>query len=724
MTGIWQLFRSDLKRATSNVMAVIVLCGLIVIPSAFTWFNVIGSWQPFDNTKSLKVAVASVDKGYTSPLLPLHVNVGSIVESALRANDQLDWVITSKEDAIAGTESGDYYAAMVLPENFSERMLTFYTAGSQRTKIDYYTNDKSNPLAPLITSEGADDLSAKINAEFTKELSDIALSLVLSLEKTLTDSESQAAYGRIEAHLGQVGSQLRAASGTATMFTALLQASEPLVNGASGLLSSVESEFSGAEGLVQGGITAVQDADSAIGQATQALTSAFEASRAQLAGFSSEIDRIFTGINTDADASVALIGKMDADLGTLISNHEALRERLVNDVQPKVPEADLPAFEAIVADLDSAIAGEKDLQSRLQATADGIATGNSDVQQFRESIDTRINEAQTALDDANSIYVNNLQPTLEELGTTLAAVGSSLNSVAGEVSGVSNAAGGIVTIIENAASDNQVLAEALGGAADEVDRVQQALATAIDSGDFSQIGKIIGSNPSVLATALAQPIGLDRIPVYPVVSFGAGMAALYAILSLWVGALLMSVTLRVAPPTRAFDGGPELKLHEQFLGRYMIFGLLGLAQSTLVFLGNIFLVGLDPVHPLLFMLVGWVSSTVFTFIIYTLVVSFRDAGKALAVFLLVIQVSAAGGAYPLSLLPQWFQNISPFLPGTHAMDAFRDALAGIYQGDYWISIGWLLFFLVPMLLLGLAIRKPLIGFNDKMDAALQSTKLL
>ncbi len=97
-------------------MSVIVLCGLIVIPSAFTWFNVIGSWEPFDNTKNLKVAVASVDKGYTSAMIPIHVNIGSMVESTLRANDQLDWVITDKDDAIAGTESGEYYAAMVLPE--------------------------------------------------------------------------------------------------------------------------------------------------------------------------------------------------------------------------------------------------------------------------------------------------------------------------------------------------------------------------------------------------------------------------------------------------------------------------------------------------------------------------------------------------------------------------------------------------------------------------------
>ena len=60
------------------------------------------------------ISIASESR-YTSPLFPMHVNVGRLVESALRANDQLDWVITSKKDAIAGTESGDYYAASASP---------------------------------------------------------------------------------------------------------------------------------------------------------------------------------------------------------------------------------------------------------------------------------------------------------------------------------------------------------------------------------------------------------------------------------------------------------------------------------------------------------------------------------------------------------------------------------------------------------------------------------
>ena len=724
MRGIWQQFRSDLRRATSSVMAVIVLCGLVVIPSAFTWLNVIGSWEPFDNTKNLKVAVASVDEGYTSPLIPLHMNVGSLVESALRANDQLDWVITTKEDAIAGTESGEYYAAMVLPKDFSERMLTFYTAGSKQTQIDYYTNDKSNPLAPLITSEGADDLTAKINSQFMKELSDIALSLVSSIAKNLGSPASEAAFVRIEAHISSVAVQLRAASGTATMFTGILAASVPLVEGGASLLGTVESEFSSATGTVQDGLTAAADADQAIIRASELLAAAFQAGSTQLGEFSSAVDRVFSGLDAGATTTTNSIGVLVDDLGTLIERHEELRARLVEDVQPNLPEEDIPSFEAVLESLDTALAEERDLQARLQQEADAVVQGNADVQQFRSDIDQRIVGAQSALDNAGAVFTNDVKPTLDELAQTLTAVSSGLGGIASDVAGLGSTASGVTEMLTNAATENGELASALGDAADEADRVAGLLSKAIDSGDFGEISKIIGSNPSVLATALSQPIGLDRIPVYPVVSFGAGMAPLYSTLSLWVGALLLCVTLRVAPAERKDDTEPKLQLHQQFLGRYGLFAVLGLMQSTLVFLGNIFIVGLEPVHPFLFMLVGWVTSLVFTFVIYTLVVSFSDAGKALAVFLLVIQVAGAGGAYPLALLPQWFQNVSPFLPGTHSIDAFRAALAGIYQGDYWISVLLLLAFVLPMLLLGLLLRKPLIGVNGKMEKMLQSTKLM
>ena len=102
MKNILKIFIDDVKRIRKNVIAMIVVIGVLVVPCLYAWFNIAASWDPYNNTGNLKVAVASVDEGYTGSLIPLEINVGEQVISALRENTQMDWVFTSKEKAMEG----------------------------------------------------------------------------------------------------------------------------------------------------------------------------------------------------------------------------------------------------------------------------------------------------------------------------------------------------------------------------------------------------------------------------------------------------------------------------------------------------------------------------------------------------------------------------------------------------------------------------------------------
>ena len=108
MKNILKIFIDDVKRIRKNVIAMIVVIGVLVVPCLYAWFNIAASWDPYNNTGNLKVAVASVDEGYTGSLIPLEINVGEQVISALRENTQMDWVFTSKEKALEGVKSGNY----------------------------------------------------------------------------------------------------------------------------------------------------------------------------------------------------------------------------------------------------------------------------------------------------------------------------------------------------------------------------------------------------------------------------------------------------------------------------------------------------------------------------------------------------------------------------------------------------------------------------------------
>ena len=127
MKNIWEIFRRDIKRIKNNVIAMIVIMGITVVPCLYAWFNIAASWDPYKNTGNLKVAVASVDKGYEGSLIPLELNMGDQVLTSLRSNSQLDWVFTSKKKAVSEVKSGKYYAAIVIPENFSTDMMSLFS---------------------------------------------------------------------------------------------------------------------------------------------------------------------------------------------------------------------------------------------------------------------------------------------------------------------------------------------------------------------------------------------------------------------------------------------------------------------------------------------------------------------------------------------------------------------------------------------------------------------
>ena len=97
MSNIFSLIRHDYGQATRNVIAGMVLVGVVLIPSFFAWFNVLSSWKPFDNVDNLKVAVASSDEGFESNLFPMRINVGEQVVSQLRANSDIDWQFVSTD---------------------------------------------------------------------------------------------------------------------------------------------------------------------------------------------------------------------------------------------------------------------------------------------------------------------------------------------------------------------------------------------------------------------------------------------------------------------------------------------------------------------------------------------------------------------------------------------------------------------------------------------------
>ncbi|MGO1910854.1 MAG: YhgE/Pip family protein [Corynebacterium sp.] len=782
MSNALSILRSDLRGLRNNVMSSVVVVGLILIPLLFSTFNVLASWNPFDNTDQLKIAVASTDEGHESDLASLKINLGDQVLSQLSRNDQIDWVITAEDEAIEGTKAGDYYAAIVLPPTFSTDMLTFYVEGSEPSTLDLYTNEKKNALSTVITSQGAEGMISQINETFTRTISSVGLGLVSSLDDYLEQDDTQAAIQRVESRVENVSTRLHSGAQTVRSLTGLLDTSIPLVEGAGNIVEAAGGQFDDPSSQAGDGAGAASDLDSTLRGATDSLETALDATGQSYAAVGERLDELFDSADATSTSTASTFRTMAQRVQEQVDFFQSLRDSLESNVSGVLPDVAEPGYERVLSRLDAAIDRSTDLHDNLAQTAEDIEAGTSSSESSRQDSRDAISRARAAVDDAVTSYREDLKPQLDSLGETLDSLGDNISSVRedlGDIRGtISDSPGSVGEALARTRDATATMADRLDEHADRFSELQQALATAGDTGDFSRLAEVVGSDPEALASQLAAPVEVERDPVFPVASFGVGMAPLYTALALWIGATITAVLVRTGLPEKKTagkdaagsdgaasggdggDGGdgdgndaaaaaagedattqdvaaaepsgasdtsdtePEYTRAQQYFGRFGIFALIGLAQSTLAVLSLIFFVEIDAAHPFLLMICGWITSLVFMLVVYTLVLSFGSAGKAIAVLLLVFQVSGAGGAYPLPLLPQWFQNISPWLPATHAIDAMRAAIAGVYRGDLWIELGLLLLFAVPALILGLVLRRLLDGYNRKTTEAIESTKIM
>ncbi|WP_278755798.1 YhgE/Pip domain-containing protein [Corynebacterium stationis] len=721
MRDALSVVKNDFSKVRRSVMATCMLLFLIIIPLLFTWFNVLAAWDPFGNTKDLKIAVASEDDGYTSDFFPIEVNAGDQVLSQLRANEQMDWVITNPSDAIEGTKSGEYYASIILPSTFSDDMLTFYADGSQPAQIALHTNEKKNALAPTIANKGAEGISANISETFTRTIGDVSLGLVTSLSDFLDQGDTQDALSRIEARAENLQSQLRNGARTARTMGDLTESAIPLLESAQRIIDTPRPSLS----------DTTRDGITDISASSDALDGALSATRESYAIVGDRIDALYETANISRETRSETLNTLADNVQLNINAYEGLKDTVNTRIRPLAP----AEAATLTGQLDEAIAAQESVRDRLRAASDSDSPERPDF--------SSLDRASSAIEDVRN---SGIRDQVSQLAQTLRGIGDTIELPEGDIQLNTDSLAGASAALDDVGAT-------LDQNADRLDDLLDRINTASRTGDLSEIAAIVGDDPEAFAQALAAPVEVERQAIYPVASFGVGMAPLYTTLALWVGALLAAVALRtdVAAkltkhrpnrfdeevdleneteddtaeiPSEAPEEPEEIGPFAKYFGRYGTFALVGLAQSTLLTLGLIFFVKLEPAHPFLLVLAGWVSSCIFMLLVYALTVALSNAGKALAVFLLVIQISSAGGSYPLQLLPHWFQSVSPWLPATYSIRAFRSALAGSYGADYWIALATLLLFIIPALILGVVLRKPLANYTSGLYKALAKTKMM
>ena len=262
MKNIWNIFRADWRRLTASVVAVVVLLGLCLVPCLYAWFNILSNWDPYGtaSTSRISVAVASEDAG--CEVLGLEVNIGALVLQGLESNDQMGWVfVDSRAEALDGVESGDYYAALIVPEEFTEDFVSILSGDLRHPQIQYYENEKKNAIAPKITSKAKTAVQEQINTTVIGKAAE-ALTTAGSVFKAMgLDSEALA---------DGIMDKLTGARQEMAQLQQVLLSLKDVMNGADGLLTAASVTIADARGTVE-------DADAAAGSTVQLISTGLSA---------------------------------------------------------------------------------------------------------------------------------------------------------------------------------------------------------------------------------------------------------------------------------------------------------------------------------------------------------------------------------------------------------------------------------------------------------------
>lgn len=709
MGNVLRVFWRDVKRIAKVPPAWLVVVFLIVLPSIYTWFNVIGFWNPYENTGNMRVCVVNEDKSVEDETLG-HLDLGAQIIGELENNDQLGWSFVDREEAMREVESGEAYAAIVIPEDFSADMATILSGDFQRPQIEYYVNEKLGPVAPKITDTGATTLDITVNDAF---VSTVSATVASTIDEKLAESK-----GDLETAKGSAVSKLeQGSSGVADAREALsnLATSADEAIGKVDLAKQSLSDAKNAAVLLSSGLG---QASAITGEVNTGLVT-FSTSMGTVLDHGSTLlsqtsSQTNSAIGQTANGIVAAAGSVDAALerGQAVVQENAQIIGVLRTLQQSLPDGEgKQAIGNVISDLET-----KNAQS--QQTLDGLATLSSDtsalatsVSDASGSVDTAVQQTLGAVDGYRSTFST----------TTIPAISSGLGDMGTAANGLSTTVSNQVLLIDQTSAVLDDLKTTLGLSADalrQTDELLSGLQGDLDTmktdlaalGTSDALGDLVGEDgidSEKIADFMLSPTQVETEELYPLNAYGSAMAPLFINLTLWIGVFMLMVIMRIEVDDESVR---NLSITQRFFGRWLLLAIMVSLQAIVCCAGCLF-IGVQTTNAPAFFLTAVLCSLAYLSIQYTLSTTLQHVGKALCVILVFVQIPGATGLYPIEMTPSFFQAVYPLFPFTYGIGAMRETISGFYDGAWMHDAGILLLFLVVFLAIGALARPYLTNLN-------------
>lgn len=704
------VFKRDVKSIIRNPVAIIIVLGICIIPSLYAWVNIKACWDTYKNTSTIPIAVVNNDKG--SVLNDKEINVGNDVVEELKNNNEIGWEFVSEKEADLGLVDGTYYAMIQIPEDFSQDLTSIVSVNIKKPEIIYKVQTKSNPVAVKIAGAAKTSLIDQVTSNFIKAVNETIFSVANDIGEKADENKDK---------IIKLKDSIILLDENMDLLLSALDGTNNLSININDFLLEIENIVpeltSGLEAAVNINNETAISADNSrnilnntidnLGFNLESIKDTNERIQMQLEALQNSSDN---NLVSDIKSTLNDINKTIKTMNESVTSTISFLEK-VNSIIQNVEVSNL-------------IVSLQNLQSKLESVQDKIQTLQNDISSTSNDLSITLSSLSERFADINNNiisviqkYNSNVKEELNNMFNNLIATIDDANYLINQSKGLASEIDEFINIAsegsELTAEMTKKLSESLNEFKEPIYLLSEKLKL-VDNNDLINIVSILQSNPSFMGEFISEPFDIVDEAIYEIPNYGSAMAPVYTVLSLWVGGLMLTAILKTE--VTDFEGSEKLTLRQKYFGKMITFVVLALIQGLVVSVGNKLILNIYTVNTTLMILFALATSFTFSIIIYTLVATFGNVGKALSIIFMIVQLAGSGGTYPIQVDPLIFRILQPFFPFTYSLGGFREAIAGPLASSVIIDFVVLGAIAILFILFGYYLKEPLYPIVSKFES--------
>lgn len=643
---------------------------ILVIPLLYGGIYLHANWDLYGNTDKVKIAVVNHDVPATFG--GRTVDGGSDFENSLVNNPRFDWQFLGADDdkAFEGLRESKYFMVIEVPKNFSSKITSAGDFKPARATLELHRDDGNGFIIGLLTSQ-----------------------LQTALEKALDQSVSETYFKALFVNLDTIKTSLtKAADGSGQVDTGLKTLDAGINQMNSQVLNATKS-MGDSQAALNKVNSALDQTDTAAGKMTTAVGQARIGAQA-ISGAAQNVSSDTQAVNS---AMIPLVNNVSKNLpalqkqaGNLVSATASLQNPNGNTVVTvqhnvdgslsktsalvaKHPElAKDPDYVALVKQLNLASRANTTVSSNVAVVANVSAGLNLSLNQ--QNADTLAANATAALNRLNQ-DADQVKSGLGALNTAMDTANSGAQDLNSAVNNVTAAGRDVTAKAPEMASGIMQLTNGLGqmkAGADTLSKGATQLHSGLDNG-AKQIPGLTDDQRANLSDVMSSPVDIHQTIAHDAEFYGRGLAPMFFSIAMWIACISTFLVVRT------FSGRAMAGRTNSFLISLVGFGplaVIALASTYIMAFGVWLTLGLDPIHPWLFIAFITLTSLSWMMFAFWLRLLFGSPQTAIFLILLVLQLPTCGGTFPVTMLSPFYQKLSIIMPMKYSVDAFRVLISG------------------------------------------------